>query len=107
MSAETDPREQTDRHLATHPTIPVPRTVPDEQSAPYLLPGTDLVFTTSRHFAQYYAKLLPLAIIASPIAFPRMRFYQLWHERSHDSAAHRWLRGLLADAGGELSRRDA
>ena len=76
-------------------------------AAPYLLPGTDLVFTTSRHFAQYYAKLLPLAIIASPIAFPRMRFYQLWHERSHDSAAHRWLRGLLADAGGELSRRDA
>ena len=61
-------------------------------AAPYLLQGTDLVFTTTRHFAQFYAQLLPLAIIPSPIAFPPMRFYQLWHERNHHSAGHRWLR---------------
>ncbi|MBL8529427.1 MAG: hypothetical protein JNL68_17215 [Burkholderiales bacterium] len=46
------------------------------------LPGTDLVFTTSRHFAQYYANLLPLAMLPAPIDFPRMRFYQLWHDRT-------------------------
>src|SRR5690606_39587821 len=37
--------------------------------APYLLPGTDLVFTTTRHFARYYTELLPLAILESPIEF--------------------------------------
>jgi Ca2+-transporting ATPase len=37
MSAETDPMSQTDRRVAAHPTIPVPRTVLEEQSAPYLL----------------------------------------------------------------------
>ena len=68
-------------------------------AAPYLLQGTDLVFTTTRHFAQFYAQLLPLAIIPSPIAFPPMRFYQLWHERNHHSAGHRWLRRLLSDCG--------
>jgi DNA-binding transcriptional LysR family regulator len=68
-------------------------------AAPYLLQGTDLVFTTTRHFAQFYANLLPLAIIPSPIAFPPMRFYQLWHERNHHSAGHRWLRRLLSDCG--------
>ncbi|ENO78243.1 LysR family transcriptional regulator [Thauera sp. 27] len=68
-------------------------------AAPYLLQGTDLVFTTTRHFAQFYANLLPLAIVPSPIAFPPMRFYQLWHERNHQSPGHRWLRRLLSDCG--------
>ncbi|OWT63734.1 LysR family transcriptional regulator [Candidimonas nitroreducens] len=70
--------------------------------APYLLPGTDLVFTTSRHFAAFYARLLPLAIVASPVAFPPMRFYQLWHQRSHHAPAQRWLRGLLGECGRRL-----
>ena len=73
--------------------------------APYLLPGTDLIFTTSRHFAQYYAQMMPLAVVESPIPFPRMRFYQLWHERSHQSASHQWLRSLLTGAGKALSEK--
>ena len=72
--------------------------VPYFELAPYLLVGTDLVFTTARHFAAHFARLLPLAVSAAPFDFPRMRFYQLWHERSHSSAAHRWLRGLLSVA---------
>jgi DNA-binding transcriptional LysR family regulator len=71
---------------------------------PYLLPGTDLIFTTSRHFARHYANILPLAIVASPIDFPRMRFYQLWHDRTHHSPAHRWLRSLLTAASRELAK---
>lgn len=76
-------------------------------SAPYLLPGTDLVFTTARHFARYYADLLPLAILAPPLAFPPMRFYQLWHERNHASPAHRWVRRLLADCGQQIQALSA
>jgi len=75
--------------------------------APYLLPRTDLIFTTSRHFAQYFASLLPLAVVRSPIEFPKMRFYQLWHERTHHSQAHRWLRSLLTAAGRGLSEPQA
>ncbi|MFA7437171.1 LysR family transcriptional regulator [Castellaniella sp.] len=67
--------------------------------APYLLPGTDLVFTTTRHFAQYYCRLLPLVMLASPIGFPPMRFYQLWHARHHHAPAHQWLRHLLGACG--------
>ena len=66
--------------------------------APSLLPGTDLIMTTSRHFARYHARHLPLAIRPSPIEFSRMRFYQLWHASQHRAAAHVWLRGLLTAA---------
>lgn len=70
--------------------------------APFLLPGTDLIFTTTRHFANFYAKLLPLAILPFPVPFPRMRFYQLWHERNHNMPGHQWLRRLLTEHGREL-----
>ncbi|MDF3885906.1 LysR family transcriptional regulator [Cupriavidus basilensis] len=72
--------------------------------APNLIPGTDLILTTARHFANYYAASLPLAIVGSPISFPFMRFYQLWHPSRHRSASHVWLRGLLTDASEELRR---
>jgi DNA-binding transcriptional LysR family regulator len=65
--------------------------------APYLLTGTDLIFTTTRHFASHYCQMLNLSIIKPPVQFPPMRFYQLWHERHHPSPAHRWLRKLLLD----------
>ena len=67
--------------------------------APYMLVGTDLVFTTSRHFAAYYEKILPLKIIVPPLEFPQMRFYQLWHDRAHYSPVHRWFRKVLAQGG--------
>lgn len=64
--------------------------------APYLLVGTDLIFTVTRHFADHFASILPLAIIDSPIAYPRIQFYQLWHERMQHSPTHRWLRTLVS-----------
>lgn len=72
-------------------------------AAPYVLQNTDLVFTTTRHFASFYARLLPLAIIPSPIAFPPMRFYQLWHDRNHAAPGHIWLRRLLSDCGRRIN----
>ena len=72
--------------------------VPYFELAPHLLVNTDLVFTTARHFAAHYARLLPLSIFEAPFDFPRMRFYQLWHERSHLATPQRWFRSLLLEA---------
>jgi len=77
--------------------------VPYFELAPHLLVNTDLVFTTARHFAAHFARLLPLAISAAPFDFPPMRFYQLWHERSQQSPPHRWFRGLLTQAARRLA----
>lgn len=71
--------------------------------APSIAASTELIFTTARHFAEYHASLLPLAVLRAPEGFPRMRFYQLWHDRVHHSAAHRWLRGLVAQFGRKLA----
>ena len=65
--------------------------------APYLLPGTDLIFTVTRHYAEHFAQSPPLTIIDSPICCPTIQVYRLCHERAQHSPMHRWLRTLVGD----------
>ena len=63
---------------------------------PLVLEETDLVFTTGRRFAESCARLVPLHIVRAPLKFPPMKFYQLWHERTHDAPAAAWLRQQIS-----------
>ena len=83
-------RERLKRHVVV--------TLPYFNLAPYVLIKSDLVFTTTRLFADHYAKFLPLTVVPAPLDFPPMQYYQLWHERCHYSDEVRWLRHLVADA---------
>jgi DNA-binding transcriptional LysR family regulator len=95
-----------DRHLAgLRATRNVRVAVPFFTMAPHMLQGSDLIFTISRHFAEHYAKLLPLAVVECPIDFPRMRFYQMWHQSQHAAPAHRWLRSVLKEVAGKTVAR--
>jgi DNA-binding transcriptional LysR family regulator len=60
--------------------------------APQILMRTDLVFTTGRRFAEACAAVHPVRMLGAPFRFPAMQFYQLWHERTHNAPAARWLR---------------
>ncbi len=66
-------RERLKRHVVV--------TLPYFNLAPYVLIKSDLIFTTTRLFADYYAKFLPLTVVPAPLDFPPMQYYQLWHER--------------------------
>jgi len=96
LSYSSSHRGVIDRHLASLRLTRNARVVvPFFSMAPHLLPGTDLIFTISRHFAEHYAAILPLVVVPCPIDYPRMRFYQIWHSRNQQSQAQRWLRGVL------------
>jgi DNA-binding transcriptional LysR family regulator len=73
-------------------------TLPYFNVAPYVLAKSDLIFTTTRSFAEHFARLLPLSVLPAPTNFPPMQYYQLWHERSHYSDEVKWLRGLVTDS---------
>ena len=77
-------------------------TLPYFGLVPYVLMKTDMVFTTGRQFAAHYAQYLPIRMVPAPVAFPRMRFYQLWHERCHAAPDVLWLRRQIAEVGAEL-----
>lgn len=66
--------------------------IPYFHIAPYMLIESDLIFTCPRMVAEHHAKLLPLAMVRSPIDFPGMRFSLLWHDKSHLAEDARWFR---------------
>ena len=72
--------------------------IPYFSLAPALLLKTDLIFTTTRRFSDYHARFLPLTVLESPIAFPPVQYYVLWHSRSHLSDEVQWLIGLIASS---------
>jgi DNA-binding transcriptional LysR family regulator len=43
-----------------------------------------------------------LTLLPCPVEFPKMVYYQLWHERSHASAAARWLREQVKVSAAQL-----
>jgi DNA-binding transcriptional LysR family regulator len=77
-------------------------TIPYFGLVPYILMSTDLVFTTGRQLAEHYARYLPIKVVPSPFKFPPMRFYQLWHSRSHEAPEVIWLRRRIAEVAAGL-----
>ncbi|HEY4663981.1 MAG TPA: LysR family transcriptional regulator [Comamonas sp.] len=62
---------------------------------PQMVASSLLVLTTGRQFCERYAAQLPLAILEPPVPLPQMRYYQLWHDRTHHSSAGAWLRDAV------------
>ena len=63
---------------------------------PQLVAETDLVAALSRRIAEPALKALSLSLHAPPLELPKSSVGQVWHERTHDDAANRWLRGVMA-----------
>lgn len=71
---------------------------------PAMVAGSLLVLTTGRQYGERFVGTLPVQILPSPIVFPRMMYYQLWHERTHASSAGRWLREQIKSVAAALPR---
>jgi ABC-type transport system involved in cytochrome bd biosynthesis fused ATPase/permease subunit len=52
-----------------------------------MVAGSLLVLTTGRQYCERFTATLPVACCPAPVPFPRMMYYQLWHERTHASPA--------------------
>lgn len=70
---------------------------------PQMVARSHLVLTTGRLFCSRYVDELPVAIVKCPVAFPRMSYYQLWHEQSHAAPAMRWLREQVREVAARLN----
>lgn len=74
---------------------------------PDIVAGSLLVLTTGRQFCERFVQRAPqqLQILACPVALPRLTYYQLWHARTHHSAAAIWLREAVKDVALMLSKK--
>ena len=67
-----------------------------------------LVLTTGRQYCQRFLQgpsaLPELVLLSCPVDFPKMVYYQLWHERSHTSMAGQWLREQVKISAAQLPK---
>lgn len=73
---------------------------------PDMVASTLLVLTTGRQYCTRYVDHLPVQILNCPIEFPRLMYYQLWHERTHTSASSKWLRERVKSVAAKLAQTD-
>lgn len=71
---------------------------------PAMVASSLLVLTTGRQYCERYTATLPVKILPCPIDFPRMMYYQLWHERTHASASAKWLRDRVKTVASALRK---
>jgi DNA-binding transcriptional LysR family regulator len=65
-------------------------------AAPLIVAATDLVLTAPAMLIGYFAKLVPLTVLAPPLPLPSYPEEAYWHERYDSDPGHQWLRGILA-----------
>ncbi len=68
--------------------------------APFVVAGSDLVLTLPERVARVFVEQLPLLLVEPPLRLRGFTMQLLWHERSHDDPAHRWLRELCTEVMG-------
>ena len=71
---------------------------------PAMVASSLLVMTSGRQYCERFTASLPVTILPCPIEFPRMMYYQLWHERTHASAATKWLRERIKSVASALRK---
>ena len=109
-------------HIAPTPTHPGARGVIDEHldslglqrnitaRCPHfgliqsMVASSLLVLTTGRQYCERFTDRLPVKILPCPVPFPRLLYYQLWHERTHHSSAGRWLRERVKSVAASLQK---
>ncbi|QNK34656.1 LysR family transcriptional regulator [Serratia sp. JUb9] len=76
-------------------TRQVALTLPSMFAIPALLPGSHYISTVLRRVAATSACREALTITEPPLPMPKIQFHLLWHQRTQEHAAHRWLREMI------------
>jgi DNA-binding transcriptional LysR family regulator len=66
--------------------------------APRLVQHSDLVLTAPASLLNRVRETHQLHLFAPPVPLKGFRLYQVWHARSHEDPAHRWLRTQVKNA---------
>jgi DNA-binding transcriptional LysR family regulator len=80
--------------------------VPHFLVAPHIVASSDLLLTVAERVADVVAGPLGLAVLAPPqeLGLTGFTLSILWHERTHDDPARRWIRDVIIDEGSERSK---
>lgn len=70
---------------------------PTFMGVPFLIAQTDLIATLPERIAQKFLDLAPIRIFEPPLTLAPINVVLMWHDRTHNSPLHRWLRDTIAE----------
>lgn len=101
LSLFGEPDDTIDRALARHGLRREVRVaVPHFALLPLVVAESDCVATLSARIAQPLARRLGLRVLTPPLELPTLRLVQVWHRRTSEDPAVRFLRRLVQRAAG-------
>ncbi len=71
--------------------------VPQFMLAPWIVSRSDLILTAPRRLCEAVMCAHDLRMLPPPVQVGTFDVQMGWHERMHDDAGHRWLRGLIVE----------
>lgn len=77
-------------------------TVANFMAAPQVVAETDLICTLPTRIATGLARWLPIRLFHPPVELGGAEISMVWHERTNDDPALRWLRQQIADVAATL-----
>lgn len=84
-------RELAKRGLARNRVLEVPHFI----SMPLMVKSTDFICTLPRRMAMLYTEHFRVKMLESPIAYPKIPIYLVWHDGLSHDPGHIWLRESL------------
>jgi len=86
-----------DAMAAMHRKLRLSLRVRNYLTVPHVVAQSDLAAIVPSRLACAFAEVLPLTIFETPLKLPTIQYSIYWHDRTHGSPGHRWLRRLIAD----------
>jgi DNA-binding transcriptional LysR family regulator len=74
--------------------------------APHVVCESDLIVTLPECIARKAAAGLRVRMLSPPLKVATLEVRQFWHARTHQTPAHRWFRGLVAEVASGLARAE-
>jgi DNA-binding transcriptional LysR family regulator len=71
--------------------------VPHFMVVPQIVQDTDLLATVPSSILAFLPPMPDLKIMPLPFSTPSFEVKQFWHQRNHDDAANKWLRGIVTE----------
>lgn len=72
--------------------------IPYIEVIPHAVAASDLIFTTSRRFAEFHARFLPLHIAVLDFELPSIKHYQVWNPSTRDPVRLDWIMSKIRSA---------
>ena len=64
---------------------------------PLIVQKTNFICTLARRMGRVYAECFRTRLLKTPIDFPRIPIYLMWHQSANGHPGHIWLRQSLYD----------